>query len=230
MVKSVLRFVELSRRAADIHNVRSCRSAAVSTAVFSEEDRVFADESPEWNLDFDGSDTCEECGEAAAIIHLLRVENGSVTHIRLCQGCAENLAGHTEGMSLVLAVPSALGHSGKKKEKDEAGRVPFPKPVLQVCTVCGTTLSDLTESGMVGCSVCYQVFADHLQKLIQGEAELSAHLGKVPQRGSEGDVVRREVMRLQRMLRELVDCERFEEAASVRDKLAELGRTTSGGS
>ena len=191
---------------------------------------MFADESPEWDLDFEGSDTCEECGEAPAVIHLLRVESGSVAHIRLCQGCAENLAGRTEGMALVLAVPSSLGRSGKKQDKGEATRAPFPKPDLQVCTVCGTTLSDLKESGMVGCSVCYQVFAEHLRTLVQGDVELSAHLGKVPQCGSEGDVVRREVMRLQRMLRELVDCERFEEAASVRDKLAELGRTIVGGS
>ncbi len=211
---------------ADIIIMSSSPRAAVSTVVFSEEDRVFADESPEWNFDFEGSDTCEECGEAAAVIHLLRVENGSVTHIRLCQACAENLAGHTEGMSLVLAVPSAMGRSGKKQEKSEAARASFPKPELQVCTVCGTTLADLKETGMVGCSVCYQVFAEYLRTLVEGDAELSAHLGKVPQRGSESDVVRREVMRLQRMLRELVDCERFEEAASVRDRLTELGRTT----
>ncbi len=82
----------------------------------------------------------------------------------------------------------------------------------------------------MGCSVCYQVFSEHLCALVEGDGELSAHLGKVPQHGSEGDVVRREVMRLERMLRELVDCERFEEAASVRDRLAELERTLSGGS
>jgi protein arginine kinase activator len=65
---------------------------------------------------------------------------------------------------------------------------------------------------------------------VQGDEELSAHLGKVPQRGSERDVLRREVMRLERMLRELVDHERYEEAASVRDRLAELGRTIARGS
>ena len=83
---------------------------------------------------------------------------------------------------------------------------------------------------MVGCSVCYQVFAEYLHTVVQGDAELSAHLGKVPRRGSESDIARREVMRLQRMLRELVDCERFEEAASVRDKLSELGRSDPGSS
>ena len=198
-------------------------------AAFFREDRVFADESPDWNLDFDDSDTCEECGEAPALIHLLRVENGTVTHIRLCQKCAENLAGNTEGMALVLAVPSGIVRAGKKKDKREP-RPPAQTPDSQVCTVCGTTLADLKESGMVGCSVCYQVFAEYLRETVQGDEELSAHLGKMPQRGSESDILRREVMRLQRMLRELVDCERFEEAASVRDKLAELGQTIPGGS
>ncbi|MCL5735357.1 MAG: UvrB/UvrC motif-containing protein [Actinobacteria bacterium] len=191
---------------------------------------MFADESPEWNLDFDNSDTCEECGEVGAVIHLLRVENGSVSHIRLCQKCAENLAGRTEGMALVLAVPAIVGRVGKAKEKGETGPSPVPTSDSQVCTVCGTTLADVKETGMVGCSVCYQVFGDHLRNVVQGGEEPPAHLGKVPRQGSASDIHRREVMRLQRMLRELVECERFEEAASVRDRLSELERAAPGGS
>jgi protein arginine kinase activator len=138
------------------------------------------------------------------------------------------MAGHTEGMALILAVPSVLSHSGQSKEKNEASPPRLNKADTQVCTVCGTTLADVKESGLVGCSVCYQVFADYLRALVPGEAELPAHLGKIPRNGSESDKLRREVMRLQRMLRELVDCERFEEAASVRDKLAELQAAGSG--
>jgi protein-arginine kinase activator protein McsA len=37
------------------------------------------------------------------------------------------------------------------------------------------------------------------------------------------------MMRLERMLRELVEHERFEEAAGVRDRLAELGHSLDGG-
>jgi protein arginine kinase activator len=191
---------------------------------------VFADESPEWNLDFEGSDTCEECGDAPAVIHLLRVENGGVTHLRLCHKCAENLAARTEGLALVLAVPATFTRVPKQEDPGEKTQPSFRAAETHVCTVCGTTLSDLKESGMVGCSVCYQVFSDYLRSTVQGDEELSAHLGKVPQRGSERDVLRREVMRLERMLRELVDHERYEEAASVRDRLAELGRTIARGS
>lgn len=192
---------------------------------------MFADESPEWNLDLNDTGTCEECGEAPAGVHILRVENGGVTHIRLCQNCAENLAGHTDGMALVLAVPAAFTRpSGSSLEKGEGLPLPFPESNALVCTVCGTTLADFQESGMLGCSVCYQVFADHLRALVQEAGEIPAHLGKVPQQASESDVRRREVMRLERMLRELVDHERYEEAASVRDRLAELGQMTPGSS
>jgi protein arginine kinase activator len=97
------------------------------------------------------------------------------------------------------------------------------------CGVCGTTLSDIKESGMVGCVDCYRVFADHLEATVRREAEPIEHLGKVPLRGPETHTLRHEMMRLERMLRELVAHERFEEAAGVRDRLAELGQRLDGG-
>lgn len=77
---------------------------------------------------------------------------------------------------------------------------------------------------MVGCANCYRVFADHLESTIRREAEPVEHLGKVPLRGPETDTLRHETMRLERMLRELVEHERYEEAAGVRDRLTELGQ------
>ena len=38
---------------------------------------MFADESPDWNLDLNGSADCELCGEEPATMHLLRVVDGS---------------------------------------------------------------------------------------------------------------------------------------------------------
>ena len=83
---------------------------------------------------------------------------------------------------------------------------------------------------MVGCANCYQVFAEHLQATLQDDTEPSEHVGKIPHRGPESDALRHEIMRLQRMLRELIACERFEEAAGVRDRLAELDARLEGGS
>jgi len=82
---------------------------------------------------------------------------------------------------------------------------------------------------MVGCISCYQVFAEHLEASLDGDMDPVEHLGKMPVHGPESDALGREILRLRRMLRELVDCERFEEAASVRDRLTQLGQRVEGG-
>ena len=185
---------------------------------------MFADDSPGLHIDPDESAACEMCGEEGAVIHLLRVQDGAVTHTRLCHSCAETLAGETEGISLVLAVPAALRQIAGGRSREETPEAAEPRDEKRVCTVCGTTLSDLKETGTVGCPVCYQVFGEQLWNAVQESPDPVEHLGKVPQRGSAAESLRHEVTRLKRMLRELVHTERFEEAAGVRDRLADLAR------
>lgn len=186
---------------------------------------MFAEESPDRNLDLTGSAICEMCGDEPATVHLLRVVDGTVSHTHLCPGCAESVAEETDGLALVLAVPSVLRDLSKGQvhlDDETEPTAPSDQDAL-FCAVCGTTLSDLKESGLVGCARCYQIFAEYLESALAGESEPVEHPGKIPQRGPETDNLRHEIMRLQRMLRELVACERFEEAAGVRDRLTELG-------
>jgi protein arginine kinase activator len=189
-----------------------------------EVNRVFAEDSPDWNLDLDGSVDCELCGEEKATMHLLRVVEGAVTHTHLCPDCAQTIAEQTEGLALVLAVPSVFRRLAQGAAESDPAQMPPPHGEDRFCGVCGTTLTDFRESGMVGCPNCYRVFADDLQKALEADTKPVEHVGKVPRRGPENDAVRHEVMRLERMLRELVECERFEEAAGVRDRLTELGQ------
>jgi protein arginine kinase activator len=185
---------------------------------------VFAEEPPGWSFEVGASVICEHCGEEPAAVHLLRVNGGTVSHTHLCPTCAEGIAEETEGLALVLAVPSALRHLGKGPAA-EATESPSSEmeQTGSVCECCGTTITDLKESGLVGCAQCYEVFAEYLGALLAGGEEPVEHLGKIPHKGPETDNLRHEMLRLQRMLRELVACERFEEAAGVRDRLAELG-------
>jgi protein arginine kinase activator len=192
---------------------------------------VFAEESPDWNLDSSGSADCELCGEEPATVHLIRLVEGTVSHTHLCARCAEGVAEQTEGLALVLAVPSVLrrlGRNSSGSREDAPGTIPGLREEI-FCGVCGTTLSDLRESGMVGCAACYRVFDKHLEATVLQGAEQVEHLGKIPLRGPESDSLRHEMMRLERMLRELVAHECFEEAAGVRDRLAELGKRLDGG-
>lgn len=186
---------------------------------------MFAEEPPSWSIELGASGICERCGEEDATVHLLRVVDGAVIHTHLCSSCAEGIADEAEGLALVLAVPSALrGSNAKHREPKTSSLARGPEQREHFCESCGTTLADVKESGMVGCAECYKVFADYLEELLAGDAEPVEHLGKIPHRGPETDNLRHEILRLRRMLSELVDCERFEEAAGVRDRLAELGQ------
>ena len=185
---------------------------------------VFAEEPPGGSFEIEASVTCELCGDEPAAVHLLRVSDGTVTHTHLCPLCAEGMAEDTEGLALVLAIPSALRHLAKGPASETAEPpAAETEHVEHQCGFCGTTLTDLKESGLVGCVECYEAFADYLGTLLSDGVEAVEHLGKIPHRGPETDNLRHEMLRLQRMLRELVACERFEEAAGVRDRLAELG-------
>ena len=161
-------------------------------------------------------------------MHLLRVVDGAVTHTHLCPECAQSIAEQTDGLAIVLAVPSVFRRLAQGDAENQEIETPPSQTEDRFCGVCGTTLTDFRESGMIGCPNCYQVFFDDLRIALETEAQPAEHLGKMPRRGSENDPVRNEIMRLERMLNELVACERFEEAAGVRDRLAELGQELEG--
>ena len=97
------------------------------------------------------------------------------------------------------------------------------------CGVCGTTLSDLKESGMVGCANCYRCSPTIWKPRCAGRPNRWSIWARCPCAAPRDDTLRHEMMRLERMLRELVAHERFEEAAGVRDRLAELGQRMDGG-
>jgi len=167
-----------------------------------------------------GGMVCESCGQEPASVHVVRIEAGSVSHSHLCKECAQDMTDQSEGASLVFALPSALNGLIAGAAPESSGHRLGRQSL--VCGVCGTTLTDLSQSGLLGCAACYEVFAEYLKGVAGSTA--GAHLGKIPRRSPIGAGEQREVLRLKRMLDELVESERFEEAAGVRDRLAELAR------
>ncbi len=183
-------------------------------------------EGSDWQAAEGGGRVCESCGEEPATVHVLQFDGSGLAHSHLCQSCAEEEAGQVEGAALVLALPGLFGTMGSAMISAVASE--REGVFAPICGVCGTTLNDFRESGLFGCAACYQVFRSYLDKE-EEESAAGEHLGKVPSRTPGGQHERREVVRLQRMLNELVESERFEEAASVRDRLAELERKVSAG-
>jgi len=170
---------------------------------------------------------CESCGVQPATVHVAKVEDGRIVTSNLCQSCAAELGREAAGTALVFAVPLGVSDllGGLFGAAEEESSMPMDDLPDVSCQTCGTTSGDVRERGLLGCAACYEVFGSYLAPDPGGEEsqDIPQHLGKLPARGPEGATERREVLRLRRMLQELVESERFEEAACVRDRLAELG-------
>jgi len=185
---------------------------------------LFAEESG-WFGDAGEVRFCESCRERPASVHVTRVGEEDIAQVFLCRECAEKAANEAEGPAIVLAMPAEFVESFAGILDTEEDEEESQLDEYLLCVTCGTTLRDLKTSNRLGCASCYQVFEEYLEENLEDEEEerdLVLFAGKIPAGGPEESRVRKEILRLRRMLDELVDTERFEEAASVRDRLSEL--------
>jgi protein arginine kinase activator len=154
-------------------------------------------------------------------VHIVRLEQDEVVHNHLCAACAERSVEEPDGAAIIFAMPAALRGVVARLLERTAGDPGDALAGSRACAVCGTTLSDLRETGMVGCAACYSAHAEEIEAALQAPVA-GEYVGKVPRRAPERVQLRQEVLRLERMLGELVADERFEEAAGVRDRLNAL--------
>lgn len=152
---------------------------------------------------------CEKCGKENATTHIRTVINGKVIEKHLCAHCAANDGYTVSGNNISQILSSMLGNSSATAAK----------PQVTHCSCCGSTFSDISESGKCGCPECYNVFYGQLLpyfKRIHGNIN---HIGKTPHNTSATNQLKDTVDELRRLLTQLVSEERYEDAAVVRDKI-----------
>ena len=74
----------------------------------------------------------------------------------------------------------------------------------------------------LGCSECYQVYAQGLESSLRRIHGNSQHLGKIPIRGGEKVLIKKQIELLKNKLQEAVKEEKYEEAAEIRDSVKEM--------
>ena len=166
-------------------------------------------------------------------MHLLRVVDGAgEPHPSLPRRAPKASPKRPKVWPWCLAVPSVLAAAGqepgaaRRTLPPDARRAPTSTSAMSAAPRSPTSRSRAWWAAPTATRSSPTTWRASLA----GGAEPAEHLGKIPRSGPETDTLRHEILRLQRMLRELVDCERFEEAAGVRDRLAELGQRLEEGS
>jgi len=183
---------------------------------------------------------CNKCGKEATT-HLRQNINGQVTEFWLCAECAEEMGvggmfsgfggfgsfGSFGGMESLLG--SFFGSQTPVKSIPEQTR----------CSVCGSTLRDISERGKAGCANCYEVFGSQLQRTIERIHGRCVHNGKLPGKSAPAPIPKstaaaakpevknkapekESIESLRAKLREAVAKEEYEKAAQLRDEIRRL--------
>jgi protein arginine kinase activator len=159
-------------------------------------------------------DTCQECGQAPATVHVRRISAGEEVELRLCLACAQARglepdpddapSGTSDPVSLLF---KTLGQM---------------EGVTGTCAGCGMSYSDFRDTGRLGCARCYEAFLSELRPLIRRVHGEVRHVGKVPPRDGELSDHSARLRRLNEDLERAIGEEEYERAADLRDRIREL--------
>jgi protein arginine kinase activator len=155
---------------------------------------------------------CDSCHQHEATVFLTQIVNGKMQKVNLCPGCAK-AKGVNDPTGFQLT-DLLLGMGASQPLEKNPG-------TLQ-CRVCGFTQTDLKKTGRLGCSNCYEVFAEPLQNMLKGMHKGHRHTGKVPGRVRVALEKSRLREGLEQELESAVTGEEYERAAEIRDRLRQL--------
>ena len=160
---------------------------------------------------------CEHCKKAQATFHMTNIEaSGAKQERHLCERCAieEGLVQASKPSVNVDDILQSLVTGSKGK--------PSGAPSL-VCGECGISYVEFRNQGLLGCPADYDVFEEHIQKLLERAHDgATHHVGKAPQAGDTPRITQQDVRRFRRQLAEAVAAEDYERAADLRDRIREL--------
>ena len=149
---------------------------------------------------------CEKCKHNQATMHYTQVINGQVTEAHLCEKCASE-----EKLSKNFSEFDIFNMFAPRKERSEGSLI---------CPNCKTTLSEFRQSGIAGCSKCYEVFSSVITPMLLRTQGTTAHTKKEEIKTTESK--EEKIKRLKMSLEKAVKAEEYEKAAKIRDEIKEL--------
>jgi len=153
---------------------------------------------------------CCVCKEKEATVHLTQIAGDKMQKVDLCEECAKQKGVNDPAGFSLADLLLGLGAS-QEMENASGGEVK--------CPACGFTQADFKKAGRLGCSQCYQTFAEGLEQLLKSMHKGTRHRGKVPAALRETQDLAERLKQLQKKLEKAVTEENFEQAAQCRDDI-----------
>ncbi len=162
---------------------------------------------------------CQNCKKNEATTHIKRIVNGETTQAHLCADCAKSLGYDSMFSDLGFGFGDMLSSFFNDTALASLGAHQLH------CEKCGSTFSDIINSGRIGCADCYETFYDKLLPMLERIHGKTNHIGKIPNSFEEiakEENVQSEAEKLKVELDEAVRAQNYEKAAELRDRIKEL--------
>ena len=154
---------------------------------------------------------CCICKAKESTVHLTQIAGDKMQKVDLCEECAK-----TKGVNdpTGFSLADLLLGLGASQEIEQAGG-----GVSLKCPACGFTQADFKKAGRLGCSICYETFAEPLEGLLKTMHKGTRHVGKVPVSLRQSRDLSDRLKQLQKKLTQAIEQEDFEQAAILRDEI-----------
>ena len=126
---------------------------------------------------------CQNCGNNDANIRYTQIINGVKKEISLCSKCAREMGvDRIEIPDFPISFNSFMGDFFN--DYAENAFLPNLKTSMVKCKKCGTSYDDFIDTGMFGCSECYNTFSNPIDLLLKNLNGTTKHIG----RGANKDI------------------------------------------
>ncbi|MEN8661778.1 MAG: excinuclease ABC subunit B [Lentimonas sp.] len=149
---------------------------------------------------------CSNCNKEATV-HLTQIVNNKIHKVDLCESCAQK-KGVTDPQGFSLA--DLLSKATLTHETGDS---------QLVCSNCGLETADFRSTGRLGCSACFEVFADVVRPALEDMHVGSEHKGKVPEFALTRQNSQAHLHALKVSLARAIAEEAYEDAATFRDQI-----------
>lgn len=152
---------------------------------------------------------CQICQQEEATVHLIDNVGNQQTSLHICESCAQK-----RHLGEMLVKPALVIHN-LLASLLELGAASASEQTDVKCGHCGLAFSQFREVGRFGCEHCYEAFRPQLLPLFRQFHQAEEHKGRMDSQPLAAPKPKPEELKEQ--LRRLIEHEKFEEAAQLRD-------------
>lgn len=157
---------------------------------------------------------CQKCDKLATF-HITDLSDGQLLALHLCQDCVQDYLQPEKKIKKAPVVTNIITKQLKIGQTAEE----LAELDEKECPICGISFYEFRQGGRLGCPNDYVYFLAELEPLLNNVHGSIEHTGKRPVRGEHDTQPQTELIRLRREMKEAVDCEDYELASELRDRI-----------